>query len=90
MTWLIGVVVGLGCALLGYALHGGNIAVLWQPTEVLSIVGLAVGYLIAGNSGRNLKATMAELLNHRPPISVSVLICYAYFLKFCRKFVEMV
>ena len=42
MTWLIGVVVGLGCALLGYALHGGNIAVLWQPTEVLSIVGLAV------------------------------------------------
>ena len=61
MTWLIGVVVGLGCALLGYALHGGNIAVLWQPTEVLSIVGLAVGYLIAGNSGRNLKATMAAL-----------------------------
>jgi len=61
MTWLIGVVVGLGCALLGYALHGGNIAVLWQPTEVLSIVGLAVGYLIAGNSGRAIKATMAAL-----------------------------
>jgi len=35
--------------------------VLWQPTEVLSIVGLAVGYLIAGNSGRAIKATMAAL-----------------------------
>jgi chemotaxis protein MotA len=54
-------VVGLGCALLGYALHGGNVRVLWQPTEVLSIVGLAVGYLIAGNSGRAIKATMAAL-----------------------------
>jgi chemotaxis protein MotA len=54
-------VVGLGCALLGYALHGGNVLVLWQPTEVLSIVGLAVGYLIAGNSGRAIKATMAAL-----------------------------
>ncbi|MFM8631568.1 MAG: motility-associated protein, partial [Betaproteobacteria bacterium] len=47
MLWGIGVIVGLGCALLGYSLHGGNILVLWQPTEVLSIVGLAVGYLIA-------------------------------------------
>jgi chemotaxis protein MotA len=54
-------VVGLGCALLGYALHGGNVRVLWQPTEVLSIVGLAVGYLIAGNSGRAIKDTMAAL-----------------------------
>jgi chemotaxis protein MotA len=54
-------VVGLGCALLGYALHGGNVRVLWQPTEVLSIVGLAVGYLIAGNSGRAIKATMLAL-----------------------------
>jgi chemotaxis protein MotA len=61
MLWGIGVIVGLGCALLGYSLHGGNIVVLWQPTEVLSIVGLAVGYLIASNSGRNLKATMAAI-----------------------------
>lgn len=30
-------------------------------TEVLSIVGLAVGYLIASNTGRNLKATMAAI-----------------------------
>lgn len=58
MLWIIGVVVGMGCALLGYSLHGGNVRVLWQPTEVLMIGGLCVGFLIASNSGRNLKATM--------------------------------
>ncbi|MEN9830379.1 MAG: flagellar motor stator protein MotA [Burkholderiaceae bacterium] len=61
MTWFIGMVLGIGCAILGYALHGGNIVVLWQPTEVLSIGGLGIGYLIASNSPRNLKATMAAL-----------------------------
>ncbi len=61
MTWLVGVIIGLGCALLGYSLHGGNIFVLWQPTEVLSIVGLGVGYMISSNSGRNIKATFAAL-----------------------------
>jgi chemotaxis protein MotA len=54
-------IIGIGCALLGYHLHGGNIFVLWQPTEVLAIVGLGVGYLISSNSGRNLKATMSAL-----------------------------
>jgi chemotaxis protein MotA len=61
MTWAMGMIIGIGCALLGYHLHGGNIFVLWQPTEVLAIVGLGVGYLISSNSGRNLKATFAAL-----------------------------
>ncbi|MEY4084099.1 MAG: hypothetical protein RL483_1468 [Pseudomonadota bacterium] len=61
MTWLIGVIVGLGCALAGYVIHGGHILVLWQPTEVLSIGGLGIGYMIASNSPRNLKATFAAM-----------------------------
>ena len=51
----------MGCALGGYALHGGNVMVLWQPTEVLTIVGAAVGTMIASNSMINLKKTFAAL-----------------------------
>jgi len=42
-------------------LHGGHIMVLWQPTEVLTIVGAAVGTMIASNSMINLKKTFAAL-----------------------------
>ena len=51
----IGWIIALGCALGGYALHGGNIMVLWQPTEVLTIVGAAIGTMIASNCMTNLK-----------------------------------
>jgi chemotaxis protein MotA len=58
MTIPLGWLIGIFCALTGYALHGGQILVLWQPYEVLIIVGLAVGYLIASNNVRSLKQTM--------------------------------
>lgn len=51
----------MGCALGGYALHGGNVMVLWQPTEVLTIVGAAIGTMLASNTVANLKATFAAL-----------------------------
>jgi len=57
----IGWIIALACALGGYALHGGHIMVLWQPTEVLTIVGAAVGTMIASNSMINLKKTFAAL-----------------------------
>ena len=57
----IGWIIAMSCALGGYALHGGNIMVLWQPTEVLTIVGAAVGTMIASNSMINLKKTFAAL-----------------------------
>ncbi|MFZ9351683.1 MAG: motility-associated protein, partial [Polynucleobacter sp.] len=57
----IGWIIAMACALGGYALHGGNIAVLWQPTEVLTIVGAAVGTMIASNNITNLKKTFAAL-----------------------------
>jgi chemotaxis protein MotA len=61
MTIPLGWIIGMVCALGGYALHGGHISVLWQPTEVLTIVGAAVGYMVASNSMRILKQTMAAL-----------------------------
>lgn len=51
----------MACALGGYALHGGNIMVLWQPTEVLTIVGAAVGTMIAANTPTNLKKMFSAL-----------------------------
>ena len=57
----IGWIIAMSCALGGYALHGGNTMVLWQPTEVLTIVGAAVGTMIASNSMINLKKTFAAL-----------------------------
>ena len=61
MTIPLGWIIGMLCVLGGYALHGGNIRVLWQPTEVISIVGAAVGYMVASNSLRILKQTFAAL-----------------------------
>ena len=61
MTIPIGWLIGILCALGGYALHGGHVSVLWQPTEVLTIVGAGVGYMVASNSMRILKQTFATL-----------------------------
>jgi chemotaxis protein MotA len=57
----IGWIIAMGCALGGYALHGGHVGVLWQPTEVLTIVGAAVGTMLASNTPTNLKAVFAAL-----------------------------
>lgn len=57
----IGWIIAMACALGGYALHGGNIMVLWQPTEVLTIVGAAVGTMIAANTPTNLKKMFSAL-----------------------------
>jgi len=57
----LGWIIAMACALGGYALHGGHIMVLWQPTEVLTIVGAALGTMIASNTMVNLKKTLAAL-----------------------------
>jgi chemotaxis protein MotA len=61
MTIPIGWIIAISCTLGGYVLHGGNPLVLWQPTEVLTIVGAAVGTMLASNTVTNLKATMAAI-----------------------------
>ena len=57
----IGYVITLICALGGYALSGGHIMVLWQPTEILIIFGAGIGTMISSNNGRALKMTGAAL-----------------------------
>ncbi len=61
MIWLIGLIIGVGSALLGFAMQGGNVLALWHPFEILSIVGLGVGYLVAGNTMRTVKISLKML-----------------------------
>ena len=43
MFYIIGVVIVFGSVLSGYILHGGNIMVLYQPSEFIIILGAALG-----------------------------------------------
>jgi chemotaxis protein MotA len=48
MIQIIGSVVVLACTLVGFMLGGGNLLLLWHPTEILIILGGALGaFLIA-------------------------------------------
>lgn len=41
----------------GFTLAGGNLGPLYQPTEILMIVGSALGAFLAANNGKAIKAT---------------------------------
>jgi chemotaxis protein MotA len=58
MLFIIGTVVVFGCVALGYAMHHGNFAVLWQPNEFVIIFGAAIGALIISNPKHILKAVL--------------------------------
>lgn len=49
MNTIIGAVVVIGCILLGYTMHGGNVMALWQPSEVIIICGAAFGAMVISN-----------------------------------------
>ena len=54
MFVIICIVVLFACVLGGYVAMGGKIDVLWQPFEVVIIVGAAIGAVIVGNTKNNL------------------------------------
>lgn len=49
MFFIIGFIVVIGSVLGGYVLHHGNVAVLYQPTEYLIIVGAGLGSFFIAN-----------------------------------------
>lgn len=57
MLIIIGAIVVTFSVLVGYVLHGGNLPVLWQPTELLVIFGAAFGAFLMGNTFHTVKAT---------------------------------
>ena len=49
MQKILGSLIIVACVLGGYALANGDLAMLWQPAELLIIVGAAFGSLVVGN-----------------------------------------
>lgn len=60
MLIILGAVVVTFSVLVGFVLHGGQLPVLWQPTELLVIFGSALGAFMAGNSFHTIKATIGS------------------------------
>ena len=50
MLFIVGVIVVIVSVAGGYMLHGGILMLLWQPTEVIIIVGAAFGAFLIANS----------------------------------------
>jgi chemotaxis protein MotA len=63
MFVLIGYGVALGCIFGAYIMHGGNIGVIIHalPTELMAILGGALGAFVVNNQPKVLKATLAAL-----------------------------
>ncbi len=59
---LIGLVVIFGCMLGGFMAMGGHIEVLWQPWEVVIIVGAAIGAFLVANTMKVVKDTSKAVL----------------------------
>lgn len=61
MLIIIGYILVLGSVLGGYAMVGGHLGALYQPSELLIIGGAGIGAFIVGNNGKAIKATMKAL-----------------------------
>lgn len=61
MLFIIGAIVVFGCVVTGYTMHGGNLAVLWQPTEFIIIVGAAIGSFLISNPVKVVKKALKSL-----------------------------
>ena len=61
MLFAVGVLVVLGSVAGGYIWHGGILGVLWQPAELLIILGAAFGAFLISNSMHTVIATAKNL-----------------------------
>lgn len=61
MLFIVGFITVWACVITGYVLHGGKLGILWQPTEVLIIVGAAVGSFMIANPPNVAKACMGAM-----------------------------
>lgn len=63
MLQLVGSVVVLACVMGGFILEGGHVQVLWHPSEILIIVGAALGAFMTANPPRVTKSAFISALN---------------------------
>jgi chemotaxis protein MotA len=58
---IIGIVIVLGAIFGGFALEGGFLGPLFQPFELLMIVGGAIGAFVISNDSKSMKATLEAI-----------------------------
>jgi chemotaxis protein MotA len=57
----VGVIVVIGCVIGGYMMHHGELALLWQPNEIIIICGAAFGSFLIANPMSLVKETLGSL-----------------------------
>ena len=62
MIQIVGSVVVVLCVVGGFMLEGGKLLALWHPTEVLIIVGAALGAFFTSNPMKVIKASFSEAI----------------------------
>ena len=62
MIQVIGSVVVVLCVIGGFVLEGGKLLALWHPTEILIIVGAALGAFLTSNPLKIVKAAFSEAI----------------------------
>jgi chemotaxis protein MotA len=61
MQAFIGISIVLGCVFGGFMIHGGDFNVIWQPVELLIILGAGLGSIVLGNPRHVLSEMMLQL-----------------------------
>ncbi|MET0518969.1 MAG: flagellar motor stator protein MotA [Burkholderiaceae bacterium] len=61
MQPFVGILIVLGCVFGGFMLHGGSFKVIWQPVELLIILGAGVGAIVLGNPKHVLSEMLLQL-----------------------------
>jgi chemotaxis protein MotA len=62
MNLFIGLLIVMGSVLGGFAAMGGNLAVLWQPWELVMIIGAALGAYIIANPKSVIRDTLWSII----------------------------
>jgi chemotaxis protein MotA len=62
MLQIIGSVIVIGCVLGGFIMEGGHILSLWHPSEIIIIVGAALGAFLTSNPPKVVKAAFQGAL----------------------------
>jgi chemotaxis protein MotA len=60
---IFGSIVVVGCVIGGFILEGGHVLALWHPTEILIIVGAALGAFMTSNPPKVCKASFLGAIN---------------------------
>ncbi|MFK7974452.1 MAG: flagellar motor stator protein MotA [Rickettsiaceae bacterium] len=61
MLYILGIITVAGSVILGYSIHGGNLAVLYQPSEFIIILGAALGSVLIAYPKDQLKKAVLSI-----------------------------